>query len=182
MRIAAVTAALVLVVVGTAGCAVPVAGVAVPQRDFGDEQGRFGLAPPSGWVLDTSGSSGTAAVFLNPQPTESAAGRFTANINVLVLPAATGLPGTVTDARQEVTTVRGYRGFEDEPFTLADGTPGHLLGGRFDGPSGFVLRNVQLFTVHEDRTIVVTGTAPADAWDVYGSVFASTLRTVTVRS
>ncbi len=30
-------------------------------------EGRFGLVPPSGWVVDTSGASGTAALFLEPE-------------------------------------------------------------------------------------------------------------------
>ena len=65
---------------------------------------------------------------------------------------------------------------------LADGSPAHLLGGRFSDPAGFALRNLQLFAVHGDRTIVVTGTSPAETWDEYEPVFDSTLRTVTTRS
>jgi len=98
---------------------------------------------------------------------------------VLIVPNAAELTATVRDARQEVTSVQGYLPVEDAPFVLADGTPGHLLGGRFSDPAGFALRNVQLFTVRGDRTIVVTGTAPADTWDEYAPVFDSALHTVT---
>ncbi len=199
MRFVVVTAALVVLVSGAlSGCTVSVAGNPVADAgalvpapvatqdplsgSFGDQAGRFGLVPPSGWVVDTSGASGTAALFLDPKPTASAAGEFTANINVLVLPTAAELPATVTDARQEVAAVRSYRPVQDEPFTLPDGSAGHLLGGRFDDPAGFALRNVQLFTVHYGRTIVVTGTALAEAWDAYAPVFDSALHTVTVRS
>ena len=37
---------------------------AVPGR-FVDPTGRFGLVPPAGWMVDTSGASGTAALFLD---------------------------------------------------------------------------------------------------------------------
>jgi hypothetical protein len=190
MRFVAVTVVTVALLGGTSsGCTVAVAGNAVADRGavatvpdprsgaFGDPEGRFGLVPPSGWVVDTSGASGTAALFLNPKPTPTAAGSFTANINVLIVPNAAELAATVRDAR--LTSVRGYLPVEDAPFVLADGSPGHLLGGRFSDPAGFTLRNVQLFTVRGARTIVVTGTAPADTWDEYAPVFDSTLHTVT---
>jgi hypothetical protein len=196
MRFVAVTVVTVALLGGAlSGCTVSVAGNAIADRGavaaapeavpdprtgaFGDPEGRFELVPPSGWVVDTSGASGTAALFLNPKPTPTTAGSFTANINVLIVPNAAELTATVRDARQEVTSVQGYLPVEDAPFVLADGTPGYLLGGRFSDPAGFALRNVQLFTVRGDRTIVVTGTAPADTWDEYAPVFDSALHTVT---
>lgn len=199
MRFAVVTVAVTVLLGGVlSGCTVSVAGHAVADvgavavaptaaQDpgtgaFGDPEGRFGLVPPSGWVVDTSGASGTAALFLDPKPTSSAAGSFTANINVLIVPTATELVDTVRHAQQEVSSVPGYLPVEDEPFGLADGSAGHLIGGRFSNPAGFALRNVQLLTVHGDRTIVVTGTALDETWGEYASVFDSTLRTVTAGS
>lgn len=189
MRFVMVATASVLLL---GGCAVPVAGTARPAAGpavgasaaaagtFDDPQGRFALVPPAGWVVDTSGASGTAALFLDPRPDPAPTGEFTANLNVLIVPTTTALPATVDAARQEVSSVRGYAGVEDAPVTLADGTQGHLLGGRFVDRSGFALRNVQLFAVQGDRTIVVTGTALADSWDRYSAAFDSALHTVTV--
>ena len=73
----------------------PAAAPAPAPGGFVDPQGRFGLVPPAGWVVDTSGASGTAALFLDPKPTPSDAGNFTANINVLIVPTAGPLPATV---------------------------------------------------------------------------------------
>lgn len=196
MRKVAVAAMLALVVGAASGCAVTVPGTPAPDTSsvatapgppatgaFGDAQGRFGLVPPPGWTVDTSGARGTAAVFLDPEPAGSAAEAFTANINVIVLPSSGELPTIVSGARRELTALNGYRPAEDEAFVLSDGRPAHLLGGTFDDQaSGFALRNLQLFTVDGGSTIVVTGTSRAETWSVYEPVFTSSLSTLTVAS
>ncbi|HVH21011.1 MAG TPA: hypothetical protein VNA11_01000 [Pseudonocardia sp.] len=197
MRFVVVTAAFALLVgAALSGCAAkvpgnPVAEPTVAAADpahgpgavaggFTDPTGRFGLVPPAGWVVDTSGASSTAALFLDPRPTPTDAGNFTANINVLIVPKAGALPDVVADAQREMSSLASYRALEDEPFPLADGHPGYLIGGRFDDPAGYPLRNIQLFSVQDDRTVVVTGTALAPAWEEFGPVFDAVLRTVSV--
>ena len=121
-------------------------------------------------------------IFIDPQVSESPTGRFRANINVIVVPAHADLPGIVTGARQEVLALAEYRSTADEPVTLPDGAPAHLLGGTYGDPrTGLALRNVQLLTLHgAAETVVVTGTALADTWDGYGPVFETSLRSLTV--
>lgn len=199
-----VTVATVLALVlgaGLSGCTVIVPGTAAPAAGaasapvaqatsapppaglFDDPQGRFGLVPPSGWTVDTSGARGTAAVFLDPEPTTTSAGRFSANINVLVLPATAELAAAVSGARQELTALPGYRSVADEPFTLTDGTPGHKLGGTFDDQAtGLPLRNLQVFAVDGERTTVVTGTSVADRWADYESTITESLQSLRVKS
>ncbi|MEN3266165.1 hypothetical protein [Pseudonocardia sp.] len=198
MRIGTYVIALVLAA-GTAlaGCSVTVQGTAAPEPAaasaapasgpapsgdvFADTQGRFGLAPPAGWAVDTSGTKGTAVVFMEPQPAGSAAERFGANINVLVVQTPADLSATIAGARQELQGLSGYTSTADEAVTLHDGTPAHILGGTFvDSASRLSLRNVQLFTVHGGTAIVATGTSPADAWGSYGTVFDTSLRSLTV--
>jgi hypothetical protein len=101
---------------------------------------------------------------------------------VIVVPAVADLPGIVRGARQEVRALGDYRPMADEPVTLPDGTPAHLLGGTFRNPdTGLALRNVQLLAVRAGaETVVVTGTALADEWDGYGPVFETSLRSLTV--
>ncbi len=197
MRAATIRCAVVLATgLGSAGCAVEVPGTASPDPAavgypapgtrppgavFSDALGRFDLVPPSGWTVDTSGAQDTAVIFADPRPAESASGRFRANINVLVVPARVDLRDTVAGARRELTGLPGYRPTADEPVTLPDGSRAQLLGGTFDDPrSGLALRNVQILTVDGDETVVVTGTAPADAWAGYESVFETSLRSLTV--
>jgi hypothetical protein len=198
-RAATTCAALVLAAgLAAGGCAVAVPGAASPDsavvsdsnpmpaprpegRLFQDAQGRFGLVPPEGWTVDTSGAQNTAVIFADPQPSESASGRFRANINVIVLPAAGDLGGTVVKARQELTWLPGYQPTSDEPVTLPDGSRAHLLGGTFGDPgTGLPLRNVQVLTVHDGETVVVTGTALAETWAGYEAVFSASLRSLTV--
>ena len=154
----------------------------VPAGDrFSDAKGRFTIAPPKGWKADTSGAQNTAVVFVAPAPTSTAAGSFSANINVLVVPSSADLPATVVGARKELRGLTGYTSTVDEDATLFGGTQAHLLGGTFtDTKSGLQLRNLQLFAVRGGSTTVVTGTAAAQGWDAYASVFDMALRTLTV--
>jgi hypothetical protein len=118
---------------------------------------------------------------MQPQPAGSAASRFGANINVLVVQSPADLPSTIAGARHELRGLSGYTPTADEPVTLHDGTPAHILGGTFvDSASGLSLRNVQLFTVHGGTAIVATGTSPADTWGSYQTVFDTSLRSLTV--
>jgi hypothetical protein len=153
-----------------------------PGDAFHDTLNRFDLVQPPGWTVDPSGSQNTAVIFVDPQVSESPTGRFRANINVIVVPAHADLPGIVTGARQEVLALAEYRSTADEPVTLPDGAPAHLLGGTYRDPrTGLALRNVQLLALHGGaETVVVTGTALADTWDGYGPVFETSLRSLTV--
>lgn len=189
-----------VVVLALAGCSAPVTGTpsaapgptgvgsAAPSVDpvpagdrFSDAQGRFTIAPPKGWKADTSGTQRTAVVFVAPTPTRTATGSFSANINVLVVRSTADLPATVVGARKELRGLTGYTSTVDEDAVLFGGTPAHLLGGTFtDKGSGLPLRNLQLFAVQGGATTVVTGTAAAQGWDTYASVFDTALRTLTV--
>jgi hypothetical protein len=153
-----------------------------PGTTFRDALSRFDVVPPQGWAVDTSGTESTAVVFTDPTVSESPTGPFRANINVIVLPAHADLPGIVTGARQEVRALVDYLPTADEPVTLPDGSPAHLLGGTYRDPdSGLALRNLNLMAVHGSaETVVVTATALADTWDGYGVVFETSLRSLTV--
>lgn len=158
------------------------APTAPPEGLFVDAQGRFGLVPPDGWEVDASGQQGTAVVFrstsVDTSPTDP--GPFVANINVLVAPSAGAtLAQTVVGARQELQAFEAYASTADEPVTLSDGTEAHVLGGTFTD-SGFALQNLQLFTVAEGNTVVVTGTSLAATWPTNEAVLDGSLRTLTV--
>jgi hypothetical protein len=153
-----------------------------PGAAFRDALSRFDVVPPPGWTVDVSGAQNTAAIFTDPRASESPAGRFRANINVIVVPANSDLPGIVTGARQEVRALADYLPTADEPVTLPDGSAAHLLGGTYHDPgTGLALRNIQLLALHGGtETVVVTGTTLADTWDGYGPVFETSLRSLTV--
>lgn len=198
MRKATACAALLLLLgVGASGCSVRVSGTpapnptavaapptpppAAPENLVRDAQGRFGLVPPPGWTVDTSGVQGTAVVFVDPHPTETSAGRFSANINVVVGPSTADLRNTVLGTRRYLQGLTDYRLAVDEPVALADGTPAHMIGGSFRDPtSGYSMRNIQLLTVHDGLSIVVTGTSFEEAWNVYEGAFDSSLRSLVV--
>jgi hypothetical protein len=189
-------AVVLVTAMALAACSTTVAGVAAPERvsgspsapapapsgkPFDDAQGRFGLTPPAGWVLDNSGEQGTAVLFLEPRSAATETRGFSANINVLVVPSPADLPTAVAGARQELTSLDGYASTTDESVVLRDGTWAHLLGGTFVDPgSGLALRNEQLFAVHNGSAIVATGTSLAESWESYEPVLDTALRSLTV--
>lgn len=165
-----------------ASLARPAPSTRPPGAAFRDALSRFDVVPPPGWTVDASGVQNTAVVFADPQVSDSPGGRFRANINVIIVPANSDLAGIVTGARQEVRALADYLPTADEPVTLPDGSPAHLLGGTYHDPeTGLALRNVQLMALHgSTETVVVTGTALVDTWDGYGPVFETSLRSLTV--
>jgi hypothetical protein len=187
--IAALLGALALL----AGCTTTVSGIAAPDPaasaaaapaqagGFSDARNRFRIAPPAGWTPDTSGGQNTAVVFRDPTPTRSGDLSFSANINVIVVPATADLDATIVGARQELSGLPGYASTDDEAAVLPDGTPAHLLGGTFTDPrSGAQLRNLQMFAVRGGSGVVATGTAPATSWASFAQPFDVALRTLTV--
>jgi hypothetical protein len=149
---------------------------------FTDPRGRFDLAPPAGWQVDTSGAQGTAAVFLAPDPVDTAKGAFQPNVNVIVAASQGARLAELLDStRNQLATLNAYRSTTDEDLTLADGAAAHLFGGTFtDQASGLELRNLQLFTVDESSVYVVTGTAPTSAWSTYERLLDGSLRSLTL--
>jgi hypothetical protein len=146
-----------------------------------DPAGRFRLVPPAGWEVDTSGAQGTALILVDPVPSVTASGRLNATVTVLGVSSPADLPTTIAGARQDLQQLPEYRSTADEPVTLSDGTAAHLLGGTFRDPtSGLALRNLQIFTVHEGATIVVTGLALPELWTGFEPVFQRCLRSLTV--
>jgi hypothetical protein len=200
MRRAVLGFVLVVVTAAAAGCSMPVPGAPVPAATptaaprtlvpptpapataaFADSRGRFRIVPPAGWTTDTSGAQNTTVVFVDPKPTQSEDGPFSANINVLVVSSALGLDATVTRAKQELHGLGAYTSTVDEAVVLADGTPAHLLGGTFtDQRSGFTLQNEQLFVVHAGSTLVATGTALAASWGQSAAAFEGAFGTFAV--
>ncbi len=183
----AVAAALSGCTTTVSGAASPVAAVAGPSSGapaagpYSDAGNRFRIAPPPGWAADTSGAQGTAVVFRDPAPTPAGDRTFTANINVIVVPAAGELAATIDGARQELRGLPGYTPTADEAAVLPDGTAAHLLGGTFtDAGSGTQLRNLQMFAVRGRSAVVATGTAPAASWAPVAGTFDASLRTLSV--
>lgn len=153
-----------------------------PATDvYTDPAGRFRLVPPAGWQVDTSGAQGTSLILVDPVPSVTPSGRLNATVTVLGVPSPADLPTTIAGARHDLQQLPEYRSTTDEPVTLSDGTAAHLLGGTFRDPtSGLALRNLQIFTVHEGATIVVTGLALPELWSGFEPVFQRCLRSLTV--
>jgi hypothetical protein len=156
-----------------------------PNADpFADAAGRFDLAPPTDWTVDTSGAQGTAAVFLSPDQVSTPQGPFQPNVNVIIAPSpGAQLDGLLDSTRTQLTTqLSGYKSTTDDAVTLTDGTAAHLFGGTFtDQASGLELRNLQLFTVDGASVYVVTGTAPTSAWSTYEPLLDASLRSLTLK-
>jgi hypothetical protein len=148
-----------------------------------DPQGRFTLLPPAGWTINDSGEQGVLVLFFAPETAYTSDGTpFQSNVNVVTAGVfGTRLADLLPTTRTELSALPDYVSTTDEPTQLTDGTPAHLFGGTFtDAASGLHLQNLQLLAVTDDTLIVVTGTAPVDAWAAYGSELDAILRTLDV--
>lgn len=202
MRPSLAVAAAVLLAGLTAGCATPVAGepraapapptptaVRLPPPAPGvlgklyvDPQRRFAIAPPAKWLVDTHGVGGSAVLFRDPTPERSVQSELAANLSVFLPDAHLGLAETLAGSRQELEGLNGYASTADEDVTLADGTPAHLLGGTFtDLGSGLQVRDLQLITVAEGRTIVVTAASLRSTWPAHEDEFRAALGSLQVK-
>ncbi|HVL84988.1 MAG TPA: hypothetical protein VM367_11980 [Pseudonocardia sp.] len=162
----------------SAAVGVPSTTVAPPPGLHVDELERFAIVPPPGWTADHSDPQ-AAVVFRAAAGDPSPAGAFTANIYVTVADDGPDLAAVVADARRRLPQeLVDYRSVTDEPVVLDGDVPAHLLGGTFtfDRP----LRNLQLLTVHDGLTIIVTGTAPAGTWPAHAEAIDAALRTLVV--
>jgi hypothetical protein len=128
---------------------------------YADTGGRFRITPPAGWRVGTSTTAGIAVLFSPSTRT----GSFTPGLSVYVVDSTLPLDGTVAGARSELTGLSSYASTTDEPITLPDGTPAHLLGGTYrDLGRDLDLRNLQLFAVHDGKAFAVTATTLSTEW------------------
>ncbi|MGI5125949.1 hypothetical protein ACQEVB_03945 [Pseudonocardia sp. CA-107938] len=146
---------------------------------YTDTGGRFRITPPADWRVGTSSNSGIAVLF---SPT-ARTGPFTPGISVFVVDSGLPLAETVAGARSELTGLTAYTSTTDQPITLTDGTPAHLLGGTYrDAARGLDLRNLQLFTVHGGKAFAVTATTAAGDWAEYEARLSAAVASLTFAS
>lgn len=166
--------------VGLVGCSSESAHPTVPgatsssappePASYRNEQSGFALTPPRGWQ-QVPGFSAAAVTFAAPKSgseiTTDTGGRTRANLNVVVTPTDADLDANLAGAKQLLpTTFPDYQPYLDEPFTLADGQPGRLLGCTYS-LSGLTLRNLQLLVVARGNAYVVSATAPDQTFGTY---------------
>jgi hypothetical protein len=184
-RVAAAVAALlvVLLVAGTAGCAVAVAGTpdAAASAPHRDPQGRFALVLPPGWRPDPS-HPGPGEVFLDAPAVADPVARLTSpaiEVRVLDWPGDLGRATLTFGPQPAAGTAAAF----DEPVTLLDGVAAHLFGGTVPdalGP-GFDRRELQVLAVAGGRLVSVTARGETGEWEAYGTAaFDAALRSLTV--
>lgn len=146
---------------------------------YRNEQSGFALTPPRGWQ-QVPGFPAAAVTFAAPAGsgvTTDTGGRTLANLNVVVTPTDADLDANLAGAKQLLpTTFPNYQPSVDEPFTLADGQPGHLLGCTYT-LSGLTLRNLQLVAVARGNVYVVSATAPDQTFATYEPAIRQSLAT-----
>ncbi len=139
----------------------------------------FRLTPPLGWVVDQEVPRGTLASFSSGTGDGTADGSAAATITVTrsALRAGTTLDTFITQVAGDLSrTYRGYTAIDDAPVTTAAGVPGRIVGGTYTD-AGTTVRLKRLVLVLDARGYLVTGTAPASAWDAgnYNALFDAAL-------
>lgn len=162
--------------------AVPTPSTPRPAEYVDTEYG-YRLVPPPGWRATPPSPQQPAAVtalFVRPAPDSSAGVPFQVNMNVVVSPTAAGLDENATGAKQQLPGVLpDYRAVLDERTELSGGRPAHLLGATYT-QQGMRLRNLQLITVADGRSYVVTATTPEAGWQRYADEIRDSLLSLSV--
>ncbi len=168
---------------GVAGPAAPTAVPAQPlaAEPYVDPEGRFSIKPPAGWEEQPL-TPDYAATFTSPTPTitdfNTGAGWIT---DLTVSGSATDmqLVELLPAERSQLLEAHNANLTLDEPFTLADGTPGHLLASTYldPGPQAQVSA-LRVVAVRGGTKVVATCTALTSYLHVEEATLRATLSTL----
>jgi hypothetical protein len=175
-------ALLGLVVAGLVQAAnAPAVSTAPPaaQRYHNDQQ-RFGITPPAGWVERPSNPNlpSSAVLFVGPSEGEVAGRAVEPIVNVFVNPAQGTLDDVVAAQRQYLTT--NIQLSDDVPVTTAGGRPAHFFGGTLTNSPAGPLRMLQMLVVDGTKTYLVLGTTPEASFSRHEPVLRASLLSFTV--
>ncbi|WP_232667866.1 serine/threonine-protein kinase [Pseudonocardia sp. TRM90224] len=169
-------------VASTSAAAPPVALAAGP---YIDPKGRFSITAPAGWVPEPP-SPDYDVFYSSPTPTiASDTDYYSADVAVTTAPTSLQLADEIAAARAAMLGALGARLTVDEPTTLADGTPAHLLGSIHQvaastPTSTLPINMLQVVVVRDGLRVLATGTGSADTWHVEEATIRATLGTLTV--
>jgi hypothetical protein len=142
----------------------------------------YSISPPDGWVLHpTTGQQGLSVVFAATTVDAAAQKPFANNLNVVVTPTPDTLDSLISQAKQQSPgLLPNYTVVTDQPVTLADGQPAHLLGATYDQQGTGSLENIQLLLVDAGKEYTITFTSPAASFDSYHDLAQASLASFTL--
>jgi hypothetical protein len=138
----------------------------------------FSITPPARWVASpTAGRTGRSLAYV--EPSASATKPSADFLDVVVTPATDDLQTLVDRAKEDTPRVlTNYMVVTDKP-TMANGLPGHLLGGTYDD-RGVHLQNLQLIVVNGGRSYTITFTGPASTFPALHDLALASMSSFTV--
>lgn len=137
--------------------AAPTAGLAQPYQS----PDGYSIRPPIGWVpRPGNGQDGRSAAYTAPAVDRANPKAFAMDLTIVVRPVTADLQTLVDQAKEQTPrTLVAYQVVTDKPV-MANGLPGHLLGGTYDD-RGDPRENLQLLVVNTGKVYTVTFTGPA---------------------
>jgi len=130
----------------------------------------FTIHPPQGWVQDKA-SGAVHVIFHNPQADREGAVSNRANMNVATQIAnAVTLDQFMTSSKRNMqSSLTNYNEVQDKPITL-NNAPARLVEATYLD-NNVKLHVLQIVTISQNNTYIVTGTALDSAWNKYLKVF-----------
>ena len=137
----------------------------------------YSLKPPAGWVAHPG--NGLSAAFSAPSVDRTNPKAFAEDLTVVVTPVADDLQTLVDQAKEKTpSTLTNYQVVTDKPV-MANGLPGHLLGGTYDD-RGDPRQNLQLLVVNTGKEYAVTFTGPASRFASLRDLATASMSSFTV--
>jgi len=129
----------------------------------------------------TTGQQGLSVVFAATTVDAAAQKPFVNNLNVVITPTTENLDSLIAEAKQQSPSLLPhYTVVTDQPATLSNGQPAHLLGATYDQQGTGSLENIQLILVDAGKEYTITFTSPAGSFDSYHDLAQASLASFTL--
>jgi hypothetical protein len=166
----------------TPSAAPPAAAPSTPLAAAYHSPDGYSISPPADWILHpTDGQDGLSVLFGAPTVDKAAPKPFVDNLNVVITATPENLDSLVSETKQKYPSVlKNYKVVTDQPITLPNGQPAHLLGGTSDDERSGSLENIQLILVSAGKEYTITFTSPAASFDSYHDLIQASLASFTL--
>ena len=148
---------------------VPVSALVDPA--YVDSKNQFSINPPAGWLIDASGTLGTAVILYGP--TDS---NFRINMNVITEATSLSLSDYVISAKAQLSSgLNNYQLVSETPTSIGGVAADELVNTFTQGSTN--IKDKQDILVQNGKAYVVTSTALQTNYGTYQALFDESIQT-----
>lgn len=149
---------------------------AVLAATYTDPKYGFNITGPEGWKIDKSGKQRTSVIFYAPRSEKN----FRPNLTVTVQNIGKATLADYLEASKRAAAKLPEGKLDRQDEIMLGGQKGAYLRYSYVD-KGLVLRSVTFFVVVNEKAYVITGTAPAETYDSYRTLFLTAARSFTLK-